>query len=151
MAAEAEPVTPEEGASQPQRSLRTLRCQCFANRAACNRCAGDRVRSHSVRRSSFLWFESTSRGSKPKALPAGACRTPRTPGSLVFRPLPQADLQSYKATYDRVLGSYSWVDRAKGIAAIPLDRAMQIASQRGIPRSPPDPSISFSQPAREPA
>ncbi len=79
-------------------------------------------------------------------------RSPEAPAGLREPPqprlqaAPEDDYQSYTATYDRVLGSYSWVDRAKGIAAIPLDRAMQIASRRGIPRWPVNPSIQLPQP-----
>lgn len=83
----------------------------------------------------------------PKRAP-DAPRGVRLPSAPRLQALPQADLQTYNASYDRLLGSYSWVDRAKGVAAIPIDRAMRIASTRGIPRTPPDPAIQLSQPVQ---
>jgi hypothetical protein len=57
----------------------------------------------------------------------------REPAQPRLEALPETDLQGYNPAYDRVLSSYSWIDRDKGIAAIPLDRAMKIAAERGIP------------------
>lgn len=59
---------------------------------------------------------------------------------------PELDLQGYTAGYDRALSRYAWLDKSHEIAIIPLDRAMQIASQRGVPRFPADSSIPLSQP-----
>ncbi len=79
-------------------------------------------------------------------------RSPNAPAGLRLAPqprlqaMPKADLEGYMAGYERTLKTYSWIDRSKGIAAIPIDRAMRIASQRGIPRAPLDPSIQLSQP-----
>ncbi len=79
-------------------------------------------------------------------------RSPNAPAGLRQPPeprlqaLPEADLKGYTEGYERTLRTYSWIDRSKGIAAIPIDRAMRIASQRGIPRVPLDPSIQLSQP-----
>ena len=79
-------------------------------------------------------------------------RSPNAPAGLRQPPqprlqvLPEADLKGYTEGYERALRTYSWIDRSNGIAAIPIDRAMRIASQRGIPRAPLDPSIQLSQP-----
>ncbi len=79
-------------------------------------------------------------------------RSPQAPAGLRqppeprLQPLPEADLKGYTEGYERALKSYSWIDWSKGIAAIPIDRAMRIASQRGIPRAPLDPNIHLSQP-----
>lgn len=46
-----------------------------------------------------------------------------------------------------LLSTYGWVDRQAGIVRIPIDRAMEILSQRGLPSSPG----SSSDPARSAA
>ncbi len=38
---------------------------------------------------------------------------------------------------DLLLGHYSWVDESKGKVRIPIDRAMQLIAQRGLPVAPP--------------
>ena len=34
------------------------------------------------------------------------------------------------------LSSYGWVDRPAGVAHIPIDRAMAILAERGLPKAP---------------
>lgn len=46
---------------------------------------------------------------------------------------PGATLADLRAAEDAELNSYGWVDRNAGIARIPIDRAMQLLLQRGLP------------------
>jgi hypothetical protein len=46
---------------------------------------------------------------------------------------PALDLQKLYAEEDAVLSSYAWVDRAHGIVRIPIDRAMNLLIERGLP------------------
>ena len=39
---------------------------------------------------------------------------------------PQGDLQQLRREEDELLSTYGWVDRDKGTARIPIDRAMQL-------------------------
>jgi hypothetical protein len=34
---------------------------------------------------------------------------------------------------DQILGSYGWIDRQKGIVRLPIARAIDLLSQRGLP------------------
>ena len=43
------------------------------------------------------------------------------------------DLEQYKAAQDEILNNYGWVDQQAGIVRIPIDRAMDILLQRGLP------------------
>jgi hypothetical protein len=45
---------------------------------------------------------------------------------------PKADLDRLHASENKQLGSYGWVDRDKSIARIPIDRALQLLSERGL-------------------
>lgn len=49
---------------------------------------------------------------------------------------PIADFEAYKARQEGALHSYYWVDRGKGVVAIPIEQAIRIVAQRGIPPSP---------------
>jgi hypothetical protein len=43
------------------------------------------------------------------------------------------DLKQYKAEQGEILNSYGWVDQNAGIVRIPIDRAMDILVQKGLP------------------
>ena len=42
-------------------------------------------------------------------------------------------MQDWRASEDRVLHQYSWINPDKGIVQIPVDRAMDLIVQRGLP------------------
>jgi hypothetical protein len=46
---------------------------------------------------------------------------------------PVADLQKYLSRERKVLNTYGWVDRKNGIVRIPIQRAMTILLQQGLP------------------
>ena len=53
-------------------------------------------------------------------------------------------LRQLRATEDAALTTYGWVDRKNGIVHIPIDRAMDLILQRGLPaREPEQPSVVF--------
>ena len=47
-----------------------------------------------------------------------------------------ADLLKFREQEDSVLNSYGWVDRQNGIVRIPIDRAIDLLAQRGLPPLP---------------
>jgi hypothetical protein len=46
------------------------------------------------------------------------------------------DLQKFRTGEEQVLNSYGWVDPQKGIVRIPIDRAIDIVAQKGLPSRP---------------
>jgi hypothetical protein len=64
---------------------------------------------------------------KPVSAPA-----PIPPGPLI-QEHPAEELKALHAREDHVLGSYAWVDQKDGIVRIPIDRAMDLLLQRGLP------------------
>ena len=46
---------------------------------------------------------------------------------------PSADLTAVRGHEDEELTSYGWIDRKAGIVRIPIDRAMDLIAQRGLP------------------
>jgi hypothetical protein len=54
------------------------------------------------------------------------------------QPNPGADMQSYYESQQQILNRYAWIDRKKGIVRLPIDRAMQLLLQRGLPTRSPD-------------
>ena len=49
---------------------------------------------------------------------------------------PQEDFQAYKREQERILTSYGWISRDDGRVRIPIDRAMDLLVQRGLPARP---------------
>jgi protein SCO1/2 len=46
---------------------------------------------------------------------------------------PQNDLQALQSTERSHLSGYIWLDRESGVVRIPIDRAMQLVAERGLP------------------
>jgi hypothetical protein len=46
---------------------------------------------------------------------------------------PRTELARMRAREDQELQTYDWVDREKKIVRIPIDRAMELLAQRGLP------------------
>jgi hypothetical protein len=46
---------------------------------------------------------------------------------------PYLDVQMYLRAQQRALHEYGWVDRQKGVVRIPIERAMEIVAERGLP------------------
>ncbi|MFZ3340098.1 MAG: hypothetical protein WA609_05260 [Terriglobales bacterium] len=45
----------------------------------------------------------------------------------------RTELRDFIENQDRTLATYNWVDKDKGIVQIPIDRAMDLIVQRGLP------------------
>lgn len=50
-----------------------------------------------------------------------------------LQPKPENDLQNYLEDQHTELNSYGWVDRSQGVVRIPIERAMQLLLQQGLP------------------
>ena len=46
---------------------------------------------------------------------------------------PIPDLRAIRAEEDKLLNGYAWVDQPKGVVRIPVDRAIEVLAQRGLP------------------
>jgi len=76
----------------------------------------------------FLAAKEAAHEAPPQAAAtAGAFPPPRLEAQ------PAVDLQKFRTSENALLDSYGWVDRNAGIARIPIDRAMQLIVERGLP------------------
>ena len=46
---------------------------------------------------------------------------------------PVADLKAYEEQEAELLNSYGWVDKSAGVAHIPIERAIELTAQQGLP------------------
>ncbi len=49
---------------------------------------------------------------------------------------PKVELKDLKADEDAILNSYGWINPDKGIVRIPIDEAINIVAQKGLPSKP---------------
>ena len=58
---------------------------------------------------------------------------PKLPPEPRLQSTPVKDLAAIRAEEDAVLNGYAWVDKEKGVVRIPVDRAIDLLAQRGLP------------------
>jgi hypothetical protein len=74
--------------------------------------------------------------------PAGRSQVAATEPAKAF-PQPQLqanevqDLKAVRAAEDQVLNGYAWMDPEKGVVRIPINRAIDLLVERGLPSRPP--------------
>jgi len=98
-----------------------------------------------------LLLEREARRSPP-ANPLAATEGRRLPPAPRLQVNPARDITEMRLAEDRILNGYGWVDAAKGIARIPITRAIAIAAEKGLPAPPAQAPIAGQAPsARAPA
>jgi hypothetical protein len=61
------------------------------------------------------------------------------------------EISDMHAKEDLLLENYSYVDRSKGSVRIPIERAMELIAERGLPVAPSDSSAAAAKPLAEAA
>jgi hypothetical protein len=65
--------------------------------------------------------------------PALAPRTDQLPPEPRLEVSPRANLAELRAAEEKALGTYGWLDKEKNTVRIPIERAMEIIAERGLP------------------
>jgi hypothetical protein len=66
----------------------------------------------------------------------------RRPAGTVLEETPVVDLARERAAEDKILNSYGWVDKDKGIVRVPIDQAIDMLAQKGLPSRTSTPETS---------
>ena len=69
----------------------------------------------------------------PREFPLAATHEQRLPPEPRLQTNPREDLADLRRAEAAVLGSYGWVDKDAGIVRIPIDEAMRLTLERGLP------------------
>ena len=86
----------------------------------------------------FGYFNSRERVQGPAEYPLAAAQGNREPPEPRLQTDPRQDLADLRAREQEQLTSYGWVDRNAGVVRIPIDAAMKLTLERGLPaRSEP--------------
>lgn len=78
----------------------------------------------------------------PAPLPVAEANQPRPRPRAALQADPTADMVKFAKEEEAALTSYAWVDRAGGVAKIPVDRALDLVAERGLPVPPPLPAAA---------
>ena len=86
----------------------------------------------------FLWWlQSTytrqNERAQTQAYPLAAGQQDRLPPSPRFQDNPQQELQDLRAKQKALLEGYGWVSKDAGVARIPIEDAMKMVVERGVP------------------
>jgi hypothetical protein len=64
------------------------------------------------------------------------------PGDIAKFPQPRLEsnerleINDFRMQEEKILNSYGWIDQQAGMVRIPIDRAMELVAQRGLPTQP---------------
>jgi len=79
----------------------------------------------------FYYFYRGETRKRPVPSPLSYSREPTPEPRLSVEP--GEDLKTLRSEEDAMLKSYGWIDRDKGVVHIPIDRAIEILAERGLP------------------
>lgn len=77
-------------------------------------------------------FRAEKKAAEPALSPLAAQREALPPEPRL-QIKPEADMDKYRAVEDSLLQSYGWVSREAGVVRLPIDRALELVAQRGLP------------------
>jgi hypothetical protein len=83
----------------------------------------------------FRYFEGREAEASPRDYPLAAGRE-TVPPEPRLQATPRIDLSELVRTDDERLNAYGWVDRDAGIVHIPIQEAMRLTLERGLPVRP---------------
>jgi hypothetical protein len=81
----------------------------------------------------FGYFNSREQLQTAVEYPLAAAQGHREPPEPRLQTAPRQDLADLRAKEDDMLTSYGWVDKNAGVVRIPIDAAMKLTLERGLP------------------
>ena len=81
----------------------------------------------------YRYFEKQASQTAAVEFPLATSALRRLPPEPRLQIDPRDDLSNMRQAEEQVLTSYGWVDRNGGIVRIPIDQAMKLIAERGLP------------------
>jgi len=81
----------------------------------------------------FRYFDAREAHGVPVEYPLDIGQRDRVPPEPRLQTNPREDLRELRAKEDELLGSYGWVDKSAGVVRIPIEDAMKLTVERGLP------------------
>ena len=90
----------------------------------------------------FRALEKRDRAEDRKLSPMIAASLARTPPEPRLEPYPLAPRAKLRAEEEEILTTYGWVDKNRGVVRVPIERAMELLVERGLPPAKPMPAAA---------
>ena len=84
----------------------------------------------------FRYYEARESAKGMADYPLAVPQQDRLPALPRLQSNPRQDLLDLRAQEDRILSSYGWADKNAGAVRIPIDEAIRLTIQRGLPARP---------------
>jgi hypothetical protein len=81
----------------------------------------------------FQYFEARESRKVTPRFPLAAQQENRLPPEPRLQTNPRADLADLRVQEEKVLETYGWVDKNASVVRIPIEQAMKLTLQRGLP------------------
>jgi hypothetical protein len=88
----------------------------------------------------YMFYGSLQARAYPRQYPMAQVGPPPLPPAPRLQTQPREDLKNMRREEVQYLESYGWVDQGRGTVHIPIERAMQLLLERGLParQQPPE-------------
>jgi len=81
----------------------------------------------------FQYFNAREESTGAPSFPLAVSQERRTPPEPRLQTNPREDLRELRDAEQETLTTYGWVDRNAGVVRIPIDDAIRLTLQRGLP------------------
>lgn len=81
----------------------------------------------------FVYMDRREARQTAPAYPLAGGQEIRLPPEPRLQKTPREDLRAFRAREDDLLSRYHWADKQAGIVRIPIEEAMKLTLQRGLP------------------
>jgi hypothetical protein len=81
----------------------------------------------------FLYFSGREAARVAPRYPLAAGQETRVPPEPRLQTNPREDMRALREREDGILNSYGWIDKTAGVVRIPIDEAIRLTVQRGLP------------------
>jgi hypothetical protein len=86
--------------------------------------------------SGIFWYLADHPLSAPQPNPMAETDPQQFPPQPRIEVHPTIEVQELRSDEDKILSTYGWTDKEKGVVRVPIDRAMELQLERGFPTSP---------------
>jgi hypothetical protein len=81
----------------------------------------------------YVYFGRLADRAYPREYPMARVGAPAQPPAPRLQVQPREELKQMRAEEDQILNSYGWVDGSAGIVRIPIEQAMRVTIEQGLP------------------
>ena len=86
--------------------------------------------------SGIFWYLADHPLSAPRPNPMAETNQQQFPPVPRLEVHPTIEVQEMRSDEDKILSTYGWTDKEKGVVRVPIDRAMELQLERGFPTKP---------------